>query len=66
MFTTLLNNSPKNSWPSQYVKMVFYTSTLPLPISMFFKRVGKVSLVGKFEEEIKVEKEMINLKGNYE
>ena len=41
----MLNKIMENSKPTQDVQIKFYTTTLPLPISMFVKRVGKVTLM---------------------
>ena len=42
----------------------FYTSSTPITITMFVKRIGIASLLETFDKAVKVEKEMISLKGN--
>lgn len=42
----------------------FYTSTLPMTISMFIKRMGRNTLPTTFDEVVKVEKEILSLKIN--
>lgn len=44
--------------------MEFYTTGLPLAIEMFVKRDGNTILTKILDESIKVEKDMISLKGN--
>ena len=54
-FTTLLNSFNAATKPTEESLVEYYTTTLYLPIAMFVKRAGKVTLVENYEEAKKVE-----------
>ena len=54
-FTTLLNSFSATIKPTKESLVEYYTATLYLPIAMFVKRFGKVTLVEKYEEANKIE-----------
>ena len=54
-FTTLLNSFSIATKPAKESLVEYYTATLYLPIAMFVKRFGKVTLVEKYEEANKIE-----------
>ena len=55
-FTTLLNR-----FSAAMSIVEYYTTTLYLPISMFVKRAGKVTLVENYEEAKKVEADLYSI-----
>lgn len=64
IFTTLLNKIPTTSWSTNEVLIEFYTSTIPITITMFVKRMGNPTLKETLDESIQVEIEMLILNGN--
>jgi len=63
-FMSLINKILATSKPTNDVSIEFYTSTLPVSMAMFVKRDEKATLEEIFKEAIKVEKDMLSLKGN--
>jgi hypothetical protein len=63
-FLTLMKIIPQASNPGEDVSIEFYTSALPVSITMFVNYAEKISLEEFFKESIKVEKAMLILKGN--
>ena len=63
-FLTLRNRIPATSRPTEDVTVEFYTSTLPGKISMFVRQKAKLTVTEKFEEAIKVEKDVNATKAN--
>ena len=49
----------------QDVQVEFYSTTLPVTMSMFVKRDGRKKLIETMDEAIKMEKDMISLKENW-
>jgi hypothetical protein len=63
-FLTLLKQIPQALKPVEDVTIEFYTSSLPMSMVMFFKNVEKTTLEATFKESLKIEKNMLSLKGN--
>ena len=63
-FLKLLKKIPISLHPTNEVLIEFYTTSLLITPNMFVKRVGKITLRETFDEEIKVEKEIIILISN--
>lgn len=64
-FTTLLNNISTASRPIYEVLIEFYIFCHLITIATFVKRIGRYSLQETYDEEVKVEKDMVSLKGNH-
>jgi hypothetical protein len=63
-FLTLMKRIPQASKPVEDVTIEFYTSSLPMSMVMFVKNVEKTTLEATFKEALKIEKNMLSLKGN--
>jgi predicted Mrr-cat superfamily restriction endonuclease len=63
-FLTLLKQIQRAYKIVEYVSIEFYTSSFPMSIAMFIKNVEKSTLEESFQESLKVEKNMLSLKGN--
>jgi hypothetical protein len=61
---TLMNKISLTSKPTNDVSTEFYSSTLPISMPLFMKRDKNGTLEDTFKEAIKVEKELLRLKGN--
>ena len=58
IFTTLLNRFGVATRPTEESLVEYYTTALYLPITIFIKRFGKVTMVGNYEEAKKVEADL--------
>jgi hypothetical protein len=56
---------PQASKPTEDVTIEFYTSSLPMSLVMFFKNTEKTTLKSTFKEALKIQKNMLSLKGNF-
>jgi hypothetical protein len=63
-FLTLLRCIPRASKPVEDISIELYTSGLPMSMEMFVKNAEKSTLEEAFQEALKVEKNMMSLKGN--
>jgi hypothetical protein len=63
-FLSLLKQIPRASKPAEDVTIEFYTSSLPMSMEMFVKNTEKATLEATFQEALKIEKNMLSLKGN--
>ena len=57
-FTTILNNFQPEAKPTQEFQIEVYANALPASISMFVKRVAKLTLAENFEEAKMIEFQM--------
>jgi hypothetical protein len=64
-FLKLLNKMPETSKPSLDIQIDFYSSTLPVSISMFVKRENKNTLTEAMQEALEVEKEISSIASKY-
>ena len=64
-FLTLKNKIPIESRPPEGVVVEFYTPTLPQMMAMFVKQTCKISLQDNFTEAIRIEKDLVSLKGSH-
>jgi hypothetical protein len=55
---------PQASKPVEDVCIEFYSSTLSMSMEMFVKNAEKTTLEATFKEALKVERNMLGLKGN--
>ena len=63
-FTTLLNSLSAATKPTKESLVEYYATTLYLPIAMFVKRSGKVTLVENYEEAKTIEEDMDSIERN--
>jgi hypothetical protein len=55
---------PQDFKPVEGITIEFYTSSLSMSMDMFVKNTEKASLEETFQEALKIEKNMLSLKGN--
>jgi hypothetical protein len=63
-FLSLLRQILRASNPTEDVSIEFYTSSLHISMAIFVNNVEKSTLEEAFQEALKVEKNMMSLKGN--
>jgi hypothetical protein len=63
-FLSLLKWISRASKHVEDVTIEFYTSSLPMSMAMFVKNIEKATLEANFQEALKIENNMLSLKGN--
>jgi hypothetical protein len=64
LFKTILNKFHVDVQPTKALVVEYYNSSLHASISMFVKRLGKLTLAENYKEAKNVENKMLSLGGN--